>query len=105
MSFLKSILPNPVKRLSRRFLRQPVLGPEPYGGPENSSLTFVAVCRYGFNFGIPNANSTFRLGLCRGFSQIGVRYQLVDVFNLERALPKLTRPFVMLSGYDYHDLS
>jgi len=93
------------KRLLRPYFRRPVLGPLPYGGPADSSLTFAAVCGVGFDFRIPNANSTYRLGLCRGFEQIGVRFQLVSVFEVAQVLPQLNRPMVLLSVFDYENLS
>jgi len=98
-----------IKGTARRILKpkahQPILGDHPYGGPENSRITFVMVCRGGFNINVPNANATIRLGICRGFAQIGVRYQLVSVWELEKALHELRRPFIYLSCYDYEDLN
>lgn len=88
-----------------RLLRNtPVLGPNPSGGPA-SSINFIMVCRAGYDYRVPNANATYRLGLCRGFAQIGVRYELVSVHKLARRLPELANPFVCLSGHDYMDLS
>jgi Glycosyl transferases group 1 len=83
---------------------KPFLGAQPYGGPEDSPITLVMVCRAGFDIDVPNANSVLRLGFCRGFAQIGVRYRLVSVFELGRVLPDLRCPFVFLSCYDYEDL-
>jgi hypothetical protein len=98
-----------IKKIAKRILKpnahQPILGDHPYGGPEDSSITFVMVCRQGFNINVPNANATIRLGICRGFAKIGVRYQLVSVWELEKVLPELRRPFIYLSCYDYEDLS
>lgn len=93
------------KRLLRPYIRRPVLGPHPYGGPADSPVTFVAVCRVGFDINVPNANSTYRLGLCGGFEQIGVRYQLVSVYEVAQVLPQLNYPIVLLSVFDYEDLS
>jgi hypothetical protein len=96
------------KKIAKRLLKpnahKPVLGNHPYGGPEDSPITLVMVCREGFNINIPNASATIRLGFCRGFVQIGVRYQLVSVWELEKVLPELHRPFIFLSCYDYEDL-
>src|SRR5258707_8072727 len=98
-----------IKRAARRILKpnahKPILGDHPFGGPEDSPITFVMVCRGGFNINAPNANATLRLGICRGFAQIGVRYQLVSVWDLEHVLPELRRPFIYLSCYDYEDLN
>jgi len=97
-----------VKRAIKRTLKpdafRPVLGDHPYGGPDDSPITFVMVCREGFNINVPNASATIRLGFCHGFAQIGVRYQLISVFDLAQALPQLRRPFVFLTCYDYEDL-
>ena len=92
----------------KRLLRpapKPILGSTPFGGPADSPHTFLIVCRQGFDINVPNANSTYRLGLARGFAQIGVRYQLVSVFELARVLPESRRPIVLLSASDYEDLS
>ena len=93
-----------VKRVLKPGSQRAVLGARPYGGPENSEITFVVVCRKGFHFQIPNANSTIRLGYCRAFAEVGVRYHLVDVFELNKVLPGLVKPFVFLSAYDYLDM-
>lgn len=97
-----------LKKLAKRILKskahKSVLGNHPYGGPEDSPITAVMVAREGFGINACNANSTIRLGFCRGFAQIGVAYQLVDVFNVTRILPQLRRPLVFLSCYDYEDL-
>lgn len=97
-----------LKKITKRVLkpgaRMPVLGEQAYGGPDDSPITLAMVCREGFNINIPNASTTIRLGFCRGFAQIGVRYQLVNVFKLARVLPQLRRPFVFLTCYDYEDL-
>jgi len=98
-----------VKTLVKRIIQpesfKPFLGDQPYGGPEGSSITMVMVCREGFDINVSNANSALRLGYCRGFAQIGVRYRLVSVFELGRVLPEMQRPFVFLSTYDYKDLN
>ena len=98
-----------LRRAAKRALNpvpfQPVLGENPCGGTEDSPITFVMVCREGFNINVPNANVTIRLGTCRGFAQIGVRYLLVSVWKLAEVLPNLRRPFVYLSCYDYEDLN
>jgi hypothetical protein len=98
-----------IKKVAGRILKpkahHPILGDHPYGGPEDSPITFVMACRAGFNINVPNASATIRLGICRGFAQIGVRYQLVSVWELEKVLPELRRPFIYLSCYDYEDLN
>lgn len=97
-----------LKKLAKRVLKpaslRPILGNQPYGGPEDSPITLVMVCGPGFNIQVPNASATIRLGFCKGFAQIGVRYHLVSVFELARVLPQMRKPFVFLSGYDYEDL-
>ena len=98
-----------VKKYAKRLLKpssiKPVLGDQPYGGPESSPITFVMVCRQGFDINKPNANSAIRLGFCRGFAQIGVRYQLVSVWELASVLPRLEKPIIFLSSYDYLDIN
>lgn len=94
-----------IERVFNPASQRPVLGSKPYGGPSHSLYTFVVVTRQGFNINVPNANSTIRLGFCHGFAGIGIRYQLVSVFDIEQALPRLKRPIVFLSVYDYLDLS
>ena len=93
-----------LKRLIRP-APKPVLGPTPWGGPADSPHTLLIVCREGFDINIPNANSTYRLGLARGFAQIGIRYQLVSVFELARVLEETPQPIVLLSASDYGDLT
>jgi hypothetical protein len=99
-----SKLKKQVRRIISPQLLRPVIGEHAEGGPSNSRITLVMVCRAGFNINVPNANSTLRLGYCRGFAQIGVRYRLVSVYELGRILGELPRPFVFLSSYDYEDL-
>jgi hypothetical protein len=78
-----------------------MLGDNPSGGPPDAPLTLAMVCNYGFDIRKPNAASTFRLGLCRGFAQTGARYWLLGVGDISKILPELTNPIVALSGYDY----
>ena len=100
---------NIAKEFAKRLLKpssiKPVLGYKPCGGPESSPITFVMVCRQGFDINKSNANSTIRLGVCRGFAQIGVRYQLVSVWELGHLLPQLKKPLIFLSLYDYLDIN
>lgn len=97
------------KRLVKRIIKpeafKPVLGNHPYGGPPDSPITLAKVCGPSFKINIPNANSTITLGFCGGFAQIGVRYQLVSVFDLVHVLPQLRKPFVFLSSYDYLEMT
>src|SRR5258708_7891267 len=93
-----------VRRVATPDRVNPVLG-EGVGGPEGSPHTFVMVCGPGFDVRVPNAACTIRLGMCRGFAQVGVRYQLVSVFELARVLPTLRSPFVCLTVYDFENLS
>jgi hypothetical protein len=83
---------------------KPILGDKPFGGPQESKLTFVMVVRQGFNINIPNANSTIRLGYCRGFAQLGVKYRLISVHEIEKEIEKISSPVIFLSAYDYLDL-
>ena len=63
---------NELKKIVRHSSVKPNIGEMPYGGPENIQITFVMVVKSGFYINKPNANSTIRLGFCRGFAQIGV---------------------------------
>jgi hypothetical protein len=110
--YLKKRIPLCLKRFAKCILKPgklkvqgPVLGDHPYGGPEDSSITFAMIVMSTFNINIPNAFQTSTLGFCRGFAQIGVRYQLVSTFEVERALPQLRNPFVFLSVYEYQEMS
>lgn len=84
---------------------KPILGRQPFGGPVESRLTFVMVCRAGFNISQLGSNSGIRLGFCHGFAQIGVRYQLMSVFDVASQIGKIKNPFIFLSVYDYLDLN
>lgn len=83
----------------------PFLGDSPYGGPKDSPITFVMVVRSGFDINRPNAATTILLGFCHGFAQLGIRYQLISVYDLEKRLPKLKNPFIFLSSYNYLDIN
>jgi hypothetical protein len=89
----------------RRLLRWP-RGPtitrdrgrlDPYGAP----LTFVVVCGRIFDQRVPNAATTARLGIARGFELIGIPYILVDIHTLARRLLSLPNPICWISAYDY----
>jgi glycosyltransferase involved in cell wall biosynthesis len=82
----------------------PVLGEKPFGGPDESNLTFVVVVRKGFNINIPNANSAIRLGYCMGFAQLGIRYRIISVHEIEKEIENIPNPVIFLSVYDYTDL-
>jgi len=75
------------------------------GGPPESDSTFVMICRPGFNVNRLGSVAGIRIGFCRGFEQIGIRYRLMSVFDVARQLPRTRNPFVFLSMYDYLDLS
>lgn len=90
---------------ARRLLRWP-RGPtitgdrgrlDPYGG----SLTFVVVCGRIFDQRVPNAATTARLGIARGFELIGIPYMLVGIHTLARLLPSLPNPICWISASDY----
>jgi hypothetical protein len=80
---------------------KPVVGRDPWIGPQTSPATLVVVCSVGFNIDVPNAAATFRIGLSRGFAALGIRSRLASVFELSSALQEVARPFVLLSVYDY----
>lgn len=84
---------------------KPHLGKVREGGPTESPYTLLMVCRQGFSIDVPNANFTIRMGYCRAFARLGIRYRLVNVLELEKELPRFSDPMVFLSVYDYLDLS
>lgn len=92
-----------VKRLVKPIRVKPLLSGNISGGPENAEYTFVMVVRQGFDSAKSNANSTIRLGYCRAFARLGIRYRLVSSFDLGDVLTELRNPFVFLSVYDYFD--
>lgn len=69
--------------------------------PYQSALTFVVVCGSSFDQTVPNAGTMARMGICRGFEQLGIPYLLLSVFELEHRLPELTKPICWISGWDY----
>ena len=73
--------------------------------PGKAAFTFVVAVGPYFNQTIPNAETTCRLGWCRGFEQLGIPYVLVSVANLARQLPELPHPIIWISGSDYRFLS
>lgn len=81
-----------------------MLGNNITGGPIGSKYTFLAVARSGFNINIPNANSSIRLGFCRGFEKIGIRYKIISVYNIEEEIENADNPILFLSVYDYLDM-
>lgn len=84
---------------------RPDLGESPCGGPQDAPVTLAAVCGKRFDIHRPDAASTFRLGLCRGFARIGLSYRLVSVFEVAKVLPSLRNPVVCLSLFEYYDMS
>jgi len=94
-----------VRSAARRLLGRP-RGPtitqergrlDPYAG----SLTFVVVCGRIFDQTVPNAATTARLGIARGFEQIGIAYLLVSTDDLSRRLPNIPNPICWISASDY----
>ena len=72
---------------------------------EGAKSVFVIVCGSHFKQDVPSAGTTYRLGLARGFEQLGIPYRLVSAFDLERELEALPNPICFLSGFDYQYLS
>ena len=92
-----------VKRTLRPKFCRPRLGLHPSGGPQDSIHTLVMVVRHGFDAGVPRACSTIRLGYCKAFAALGIKYRLVSSFDLERSLRSIESPIVFLTVYDYFD--
>lgn len=99
------------KRVLKRVLRplsykhKPHFGEVRESGPIDSPYTLLMVCRQGFNVNVPNANSAIRIGYCRAFARLGIRYRLVSVSDLAKELARFPEPLVFLSVSDYLDLS
>jgi hypothetical protein len=85
----------------RRFRRrEPVICAARGCSIAGADHTAVILCGPYFDQRVPNAGMTYRLGLARGFEQIGVPYELVSLFNLAR-LRELPDPVVFISETDY----
>jgi hypothetical protein len=69
--------------------------------PYQSPVTFVVVCGGDFDQTVPNAATTARLGICRGFEQIGIPYLLLNAFDLSRRLSDIPNPICWITGSDY----
>jgi hypothetical protein len=80
------------------------LGEVTEGGPWDSALTLLVVCGDGFDIKKPNAAVTARLGYCRGFAKLGIRYRLVHVNGLVQELEHTENAVVFLSAYDFNYL-
>lgn len=90
------------RRLIRR--REPVITERSGKQIPEADRTAVILCGPYFDQRVPNAGVTYRMGLARGFEQVGVPYELVSLFNLER-LEHLDDPVVFISETDYEFLS
>jgi spore maturation protein CgeB len=93
-------------RIIKYSFNHPVI-PQPHGqlAPGIAPITFVVVVGPNFNQTIPNAETTCRMGWCRGFEQLGVPYVVVSVFDLARCLPELPTPVCWISNSEYYYLS
>ena len=69
--------------------------------PGSADTTFVVICGAEFDQAVPNAATMSRMGWCHGFEALGIPYQLVSVFDLERTLPTLPNPICWIAGSDY----
>lgn len=72
---------------------------------EGATTVFVIICGAQFRQDVPSAGTTYRMGLARGFEQLGIPYRFVSAFDLERELEGIANPLCFLSGFDYHYLS
>lgn len=63
--------------------------------------TFVAIVTPGFDIDRLCAASPIRLGYLRAFARIGFPSILLSASDVERVLPTLYQPFILLSSYDY----
>lgn len=72
--------------------------------PGEGPFTLVVVCNRAFDQRVPNAVTSYRMGWCHAFEDLGVPYRLLAARDLARELPALPNPVCWLSGYDYADL-
>jgi hypothetical protein len=103
--FLSRFLPTDFRIRAKRMLSSrppfPVLGSHVAGGRPDAPVTLAMVCGYGYDVHKPNAGSTFRVGLSRGFAEIGAAYRFLGVHEIRSVVPTLKRPIVAISAYDY----
>lgn len=101
---LRGLIPAPLRRwrgqlLERRAQQPEILTPRNRSWNPEAPVA-VILCSPHFRESVPNAGVTCRLGLARGFEQLGYNYQLLSVFELGQ-LRRLHAPVVFLSEGDY----
>ena len=67
---------------------------------EGAPCTAVLLCSPFFDQSVPNASTTIRTGLARGFEAVGVPYLFLSVRQLNR-LGRMANPIVLLTESDY----
>ncbi len=101
---LRSLVPAPLRDWRRRTLerraREPVILTRRSRSWDPEARTAVILCSPHFRESVPNAGVTCRLGLARGFEQVGLNFVLLSVFDLPR-LRRLPEPIVFLSESDF----
>jgi hypothetical protein len=93
-------------KLLKRFLNRKSLRPRIADIQGTQSLdeadhTFVMLVSPEFDSQRPNASMTARLGWCHGFEDLGIPYRVISIFDLDKRLPSLPRPFCWISESDY----
>ena len=109
--FKRIWIPEWVKKIARPALkvlhRKPTFPPsvitQPTGRlkPGEGPLTLVVGVDHRFNQNKPDAGMVCRLGMCRGFEQLGIPYLLTDVRDLAEILPSTPNPICWLSEPQY----
>jgi hypothetical protein len=95
-----------VKRFLKRKPLQPRIGDIQGTHPlRETDHTFVILVGPEFDSRLPNALMTSRLGWCHGFEELGIRYRIINLFELEKILPTLPNPFFWISELEYHYLT
>lgn len=106
-NFLRSLVPSALRDWRRQALerraREPVILTPRSQAWNPEARTAVILCSPHFRETVPNAGVTCRLGLARGFEQVGLNFMLLSVFELQR-LRELHEPLVFLSEADYEFL-
>jgi hypothetical protein len=73
--------------------------------PCSKTLNFVLIVGLNFDQSKPNAETTCRIGYCRGFEQIGVPFHIISIAEIYRKLDDIEAPVCWISGSDYRMLS
>lgn len=91
-----------LKRLLKRKALRPRIADAQGTQPlDEAGRTFVMLVSPEFDSQRPNALMTARLGWCHGFEELGIPYRIISIFDLDKKLPTLPRPFCWITESDY----